>query len=144
LFASAVARIPGFLRQGFIDRRRMSTRIVSRILDSLATKPTAGWALRRGQLVHGAATPADYLDALRDYSLEGRAGAIRCPTFVCNAEDDDIGASAPQLVAELTCPHSFMTFASADGAGDHCEAGARSLFHAEAFGWLDALLRPTA
>jgi hypothetical protein len=60
---------------------------------------------------------------------------------VCNAEDDDIGASALQLVAALTCPERLVTFASADGAGDHSEAGARAAFQAVAFGWPDDVLR---
>jgi hypothetical protein len=74
-----------------------------RILRRVAQKPTAGWALRRGQLVHGMDDPLDYLVSLRDYSLAGRAEAITCPTFVCHAEGDDIGASAPRLAEALTC-----------------------------------------
>ena len=60
----------------------------------------------------------------------------------CNADERRIGASAPDLVARLTCPHEFVQFKAADGAGDHCEAAARSRYHAESFRWLDALLEP--
>jgi hypothetical protein len=90
-----------------------------------------------------AADPLVYLDALRDYSLVGSAEQITCPTFVCNADADDISASAPQLAAALRCPHEFHTFTAAEGAGDHCEAGARTLFHARAFAWLDGILQPS-
>ena len=76
--------------------------------------------------------------------MAGRAGQIQCPTFISNAEGDDISASAPQLAAALTCPKKFVTFTAAEGAGDHCEAGARTLFHARAFAWLDQLLQPGA
>jgi len=142
LFDAATARMPGWLRKGFVTRRTLPTAILARILRVMATKPTLGWALRRGQLVHGASTPIEYLEMLRDYSLRGRAEHIECPTFVCNAEGDDIGASAPELFAELTCAKRFETFRQSDGAGDHCEAGARARFHESCFGWLDSVLHP--
>jgi hypothetical protein len=62
--------------------------------------------------------------------------------LVCNADGDDISASAPELFATLTCPKELVTFTAAEGAGDHCEAGARTLYHARSFAWLDAILRP--
>jgi alpha-beta hydrolase superfamily lysophospholipase len=142
LFASALDRMPGPLAAGVKDGRPRPTAVLSRILRYLERQPTAGWALRRGQLAHGAASPVEYLNALRDYTLDGRAGQIRCPTFVCNAEGDEISASAPRLNDALTCPKEFVTFTKVQGAGDHCEAGARALYHARSFGWLDRVLRP--
>jgi hypothetical protein len=91
--------------------------------------------------VHGVEDPFEYLLALRDYSLKGRAETIACPTFVCSAETDDISASAPQLFDALTAEKEYVLFKSVDGAGDHCEAGARSLYHALSFGWLDGVLQ---
>jgi hypothetical protein len=44
--------------------------VLRRVLRILERKPTAGWALRRGQQVHGAADPIQYLRSLRDYSLK--------------------------------------------------------------------------
>ena len=102
LQASAVERIPGPLVAGLDPSNRLRGWLLARILDVLARKPTAGWALRRGQLVHGAASPIEYLRALAPYTLDGRAQHIACPMFVNNAEDDDIGASAPRLVAAST------------------------------------------
>jgi hypothetical protein len=83
-----------------------------------------------------------FADSLADYTLAGRADKITCPTWVCNAENDDIGASAPELVAALTVENEFVQFTAAEGAGDHCEQGARTLYHARSFGWLDAHLNP--
>ena len=122
LFDSAMERIPKPLAAGVLDNRRLSTSALSRILGILAAKPTAGWALRRGQLVHGASDPMAYLLALRDYSLKRRASEIVCPMFVCNAEGDDIGASAPLLFDALASDKEFVHFTLAEGAGDHCEA----------------------
>jgi hypothetical protein len=91
--------------------------------------------------VHGVSDPLEYILALRDYSLRGRAEKITCPTFVCNTETDTISASAPQLVDALTCEKEFVTVTAWEGAADHCESGARTLCHARSVGWLDAILR---
>jgi alpha-beta hydrolase superfamily lysophospholipase len=142
LFAAALRRIPAPLARGLTDGQPLATAVLRRVLQSLASKPTAGWALRRGQLVHGVSSPIDYLHALREYSLKDHAAQITCPTLVCDAEGDDISASAPQLAEALTCEKQYIHFTAAEGAGDHCEAGARTLYHARSFGWLDGLLRP--
>jgi hypothetical protein len=92
------------VQQGLVMRLR-------RILQMLARKPTAGWALRRGQLVHGVGSPMDYLRALRPYSLKDHASK-----------------------------NQYLHFTAAEGAGDHCEAGARTLYHARSFGWLGSIL----
>jgi pimeloyl-ACP methyl ester carboxylesterase len=142
LFSSALERIPGPLAAGLREGKKVSLRVLGQILKVLEAKPTAGWALRRGQLVHGVDDPIEYLLALREYSLQGRADKIRCPTFVCNAEGDDISTSAPRLFAELPGEKEYRLFTAAEGAGDHCEAGARTLFHEVSFAWLDRVLRP--
>lgn len=142
LYAAALERMPPPLAAGLRERRLWARIVAGAVLRVLARKPTAGWALRRGMLVDGAATLLGYLDSLRAFTLAGHAQLITCPTCVCNAEEDDIGASAPQLVDALQADNEFVRFRSADGAGDHCEQGARTLFHARAFGWLDGLLEP--
>ena len=140
MFAGALERMPERLADGLQAGKRSARFLLGMVLRNLAAKPTAGWSLRRGMLVHGVATPVAYIEALRDYSLVGHAERITCPTFVCNADADAISASAPKLAAALRCPHEFRTFTTAEGAGDHCEAGARTLFHARAFDWLDGVL----
>ena len=142
LFAAAVRRVPGPLAGGLTRPRSLARAALSRALRALASKPTAGWALRRGQFVHGVASPIDYLLALREYSLKDRAAQVTCPVLVCDAEGDDISASAPQLVEALRCEKQYIHFTAAEGAGDHCEAGARTLYHARSFAWLDNLLHP--
>jgi hypothetical protein len=39
-----------------------------------------------------------------------------------------------------TCDKTFSTFTAKEGAGEHCEVGARSLFNQRAFDWLDGVL----
>ncbi|GAA1864831.1 alpha/beta hydrolase family protein [Asanoa iriomotensis] len=144
LFDTALQRMPGPVARGFAEGRPSSTAFLRRALRGLERRPTAGWSLRRGQLVHGAADAVTYIDMLRDYTMKGRAGRITCPTLVCHAEGDPLGAQAPQLYDALTTRKQLITFTVAEGAGDHCEAGARTLFHARALGWLDSILRPAS
>ena len=100
---------------------------------------TAGWGLRRGLWTHGVKTPLEYLRLTEHYTLHGRVERIRCPTLVCSAENDEIGVTARKLFHMLTCEKAFITFAAADGAGAHCEAGARAQFNQRAFDWLDGV-----
>lgn len=140
LFEAARNRVPGFLRAGLTGQSPLAAAILRRIFDSMLRHPTRGWALRRGLLVHNVATPFDYFRVTRDYSLDGLAGKIICPSLICIAENDDIAAYAKVLFDALTCEKQFLTFTNAEGAGEHCEDGNRSLFHQRAFDWLDDVL----
>jgi hypothetical protein len=93
-------------------------------------KPTAGWAMRRNLMVHGLSDPLEYFRIAPQYSLKGIEGRIQCPTFVCSAEGDDLSTDARKLYDALTCPKQSYQFTGAEGAGQHCESGARALFHA--------------
>jgi pimeloyl-ACP methyl ester carboxylesterase len=140
LFEMAIDRIPHTLSARVREGLPSAEALLRPILTTLLQKPTGGWGLRRMQLVHGIDDPIDLVNALRDYTLAGRAENITCPTFVCNAEGDDISASAPQLVEALTCEKEFVTFTTEEGAGDHCEAAARGLYHARSFDWLNRVM----
>jgi hypothetical protein len=103
--------------------------------------PTAGWALRRALWVHGIDSPLAYVRLTPEYSLEGRVRQIKCPTLICRAAADEIGVTARRLYDGLVCDKAFIEFTRAEGAGAHCEAGARSVFNERAFDWLDAALK---
>jgi hypothetical protein len=78
-----------------------------------------------------------------DYTLKGIEHEIRCPTFVCNTDADNLGVNAPTLFRALTCPgKKYVQFRAAEGAGEHCESGARTALHQQAFDWLDEILAP--
>lgn len=142
LRAAFLDRLPEPLAARYRAGHRGARILLAGLLRAIARKPTAGWALRRGQVVHGVHGPLAYLDGLAGYTLAGHAAKITCPTWVCNAEGDGIGASAPQLVAALRSEKEFVHFTAAEGAADHCEQGARALYHARSFGWLDDRLDP--
>ncbi len=145
MFGSALDRMPKPIAKGYQAGHRMARAALAEILDSMAKKPTAGWGLRRGMVVHGVDSPLAYMDALRDYRLDGYVQTITCPTLVTHAEGDAIGASAPQTFDALTvADKELIRFTAAEGADDHCEAAARTLFDTRAFGWLDDRLHPAS
>jgi pimeloyl-ACP methyl ester carboxylesterase len=143
LFEASASRIPGFLAKQLPNGNPMLLKLLDRLTRGVMAKPTAGWALRRNLMVHGLTDPLAYFRMAPDYSLKGREGRIECPTFVCSAEGDDLSANAPRLFDELRCPKEYVQFAAADGGGEHCESGARTLFHQRAFDWLDGVLGNT-
>lgn len=70
--------------------------------------------------------------------MEGVADKIKCPTLVCEAEDDQFFAGQPQqLYGALTCPKSYKKFTDYEGTGEHCHYGALLLFQHHLFNWLD-------
>jgi pimeloyl-ACP methyl ester carboxylesterase len=137
------SRLPPFLARALPDRKPLLLTLLDAILRRRLGHPTAGWGLRRCLWVHGVKTPLDYLKLTSAYSVAERARDIRCPTLVCQAEGDEIGITARPLYDALTCEKDFVTFTAAEGAGAHCETGARSLFNQRAFDWLDAVLTPS-
>lgn len=142
LYEAFLTRLPPPVRTQFEAGDQKTRTEIGAMLQQVTAQPTAGWALRRALLVNGAPDVLTLVDTFRGYTLREAAPRIACPTFVCNAEGDPVSASAPELVAALTCPHEFVTFTVAEGAGQHCEQAAHPLFHARAFGWLDAILKP--
>jgi predicted alpha/beta-fold hydrolase len=113
--------------------------VLQPIFDHVMSNPTSAWPFKRGLWVHGVDTLFDLLHIYTQYSLVDVAQQITCPTLVCQAESDPVAALAPQLYEALTCPKRFVLFTNEEGAGEHCEAGARSLFDQRAFDWLDAI-----
>ncbi len=143
LFQATASRLPGPLAAQLPNGRPVLLRVLDRIARWVMDKPTAGWALRRNLLVHDLTSPLEYFRMAPQYSLRGIEGEIRCPTFVCNTDTDDLGINAPTLFAALTCPDKrYVQFTAVEGAGEHCESGARTTFHQHAFDWLDEILTP--
>jgi pimeloyl-ACP methyl ester carboxylesterase len=140
LFDEFKSRLPAFIARELPQGNRLVLSLLSFILDRRMRHPTAGWGLRRGLWVHGVDSPLAYVRLTQDYTLEGRVEQIRCPTLICSAENDEIGVTAKKLYAALTCKKACITFTAKEGAGEHCEAGARSLFNQRVFDWLDSVL----
>ncbi|GAA0955395.1 alpha/beta hydrolase family protein [Actinocorallia libanotica] len=103
------------------------------------------WELvQRGQWVHGAATPAEYLLDLARYNISEVVEDIACPTFVAATEADRLSVRAGTFFARLRCPKTLKAFTRAEGAAGHCELWNRSRFTQQAFDWLSETLRHPA
>ena len=58
----------------------------------------------------------------------------------CFRRHPQIDADATELYEALRCPKLLIRFTDEEGAGDHCEALARSVLHQRTFDWLDEVL----
>jgi pimeloyl-ACP methyl ester carboxylesterase len=140
VFDAVARRLPGFLARQLPGGSPTPLRLLDRLVRAVMSKPTAGWAMRRNLMVHGLIDPLDYFRIAPQYSLKGIEDRIQCPTLVCSAEGDDLSIDAEKLYDALACPKQYYRFTAAEGAGQHCESGARTLFHAVAYDWLDRVL----
>ncbi len=140
LFDASASRLPALLARQLPNGNPFLLAVLDRVLKGVITKPTMGWALRRNLLVHALENPLAFFRIAPAYSLKGREHLIKCPTFVCSAEHDDLSVNAPRLYDALVCEKAYVQFKTADGAGEHCESGARTAFHQRVFAWLDAVL----
>ncbi|MGA2737809.1 MAG: alpha/beta fold hydrolase [Bryobacteraceae bacterium] len=140
LFEEFKSRVPVFIARELPNGKPFVLALLKLIMARKMRHTTAGWGIRRGLWVHGVKTPLEYMKLTQNYTLEGRAKQIRCPTLICSAENDEIGVTARKLYGALSCEKTFAAFTAKEGAGEHCEAGARCLFNQRAFDWLDAVL----
>ena len=105
---------------------------------AIRENPQLNWSfVQRGLWVHGVDTLTDYLRVCIAFRLSDRVGAISCPTLITAAENDPVAAFAGHLYDALTCPKTLIRFTAAEGAGDHCEVSARSVYFQRAYDWLD-------
>lgn len=140
LLEEARTRLPQALGRQLPDGSRLALEAIDALIRTRLNHPTKGWAIRRCMWVHGVDRPIDYLRLTAQYTLEGRVERIHCPTLIASAECDAIGVTAGKLFDRLVCRKAFQRFSAAEGAGAHCESGARALFNQRAFDWLDPLL----
>jgi len=114
--------------------------VLEPFFNRLQENTTRRFILGRGMWVHGATTPWEYFKKFEAYSLAGVAKNIQCPTFVDEAEKDRRRGGGKDLYDALQCFKQYVLFAANEGAGEHCEAGAREVFFQKMFDWLDSIL----
>jgi dienelactone hydrolase len=88
-------------------------------------------------VAHGIDSPAEYVRAMKDYSVADRAGEIRCPSWIASQADDD---QAQRLYDAIPGNKHREIFTEQQGAFGHCEGSATAQFNQRCFDWLDAVL----
>ncbi|MEU9102606.1 alpha/beta fold hydrolase [Streptomyces sp. NPDC048361] len=144
---TSVRNIPGTREEAEQLLRAQSAPELDAAMAQLMTKdPIARWAINHGMYVMGVDTPRAFNASYLDYTLAGGiAEQIRCPTLVCDAEEDMFFKGQPeQLYDHLICPKTLMVFTAEEGAGAHCHPGAMRLSQARIYDWLDTTLKATA
>ncbi|NGN63518.1 alpha/beta hydrolase [Streptomyces sp. A7024] len=140
-FSDAVlASLPDFLADWVREERDDVSTPVIGLLQLLSTQ--ARWGARNGMWTFGAASTQEWLRMLAPYTLDGVAERIGCPTLVLDAENDQFfRGEARRVYDALRCEKEFLSFAHAEGSGEHCHEGAHQVFHQRLFDWLDTRLK---
>jgi len=140
-FADAAHRMAGpeimkLLSDGLETSDTKANALIKEIMNSRtnAFGPAFSW----GMWVFGKDSPADALRAFAPYTLEGYAPLITCPTLVLDGQNDPGDAS--RLYEALRCQKTYHLFTTAEGGGEHCQAGTMSRLHQVVFDWLDSVL----
>lgn len=128
----------GATREQAANLGEMDQSLIDRMAHVVANERRLRWSvIQRGYWVHGVDNLRDYLRAAEEFTMEGRAENIRCPTLLTLAEADPLSASAPSFFDALRCPKTLLRFTTAEGAGGHVEMMNRSLLNRRALDWLD-------
>lgn len=95
--------------------------------------------------VHGVDDAVSLFKAWKEYRLVNIAKDIKCPTLVCDSENEPLSTGqAKELFDALQCPKEYFLFKNSEGAGEHCAAGALSLCEQKIFDWLEDSLKKEA
>lgn len=135
LFEMAMSRMPQELRDQIIaDDPAVDATFAGMMRDD-----DARFFFASRMRVFGAKTLREMFRMWRNYTLNGRAEQITCPTLVCDNAEDPAASQARQLYDALTSPKEYIRFTE-EAAGGHCEGGAQVLFSRRIYDWLDDTL----
>ncbi|TCL74690.1 alpha/beta fold hydrolase [Rhizobium sp. BK251] len=119
----------------------LDQQVLDRMMEVVSSNRKLYWTfVQRGYWVHGVDNLRDYLRSAEQFTMEDRIETMTCLTLVTQAESDPLSEEALTFFDRLRCPKTLLRFATAEGAGDHCEMGNRSLLNRRALDWLDATL----
>jgi hypothetical protein len=109
--------------------------------EMMKTNTELRWATNNGMYTFKASSPADWWVKASEYTMEGIADEIKCPTLVIDGEHEvNFTGEARKLYDALTCPKTWMLFTAEEGAEEHCQVGAALLAHQRIFDWLEETL----
>lgn len=99
------------------------------------------WKIFQGIYVFGLKTPAEFVLAASEFHLKNIAEKIECPTLIIDSDTDGlIDSQAGPLFDHLTCKKNYMLFSAKDGAGSHCQCGAKLIGNERILDWIEDVL----
>lgn len=105
---------------------------------ALESSAAAQWWFRDATWKHGAASPADLMHKLRDFTNVPIVEQIRCKTLVMDSVDEEFSVGQGQLLFDaLRCPKHYMLFDAQDTGQLHCQTAALAVAEQRMFDWLD-------
>lgn len=120
------------LDQSFLDR----------LMHIVLSDRRMRWSVvQRGFWVNGTDDLRSYLRSIESFTLRGRVEQIRCPMLLTMAENDALAVGTQALYDQLRCKKALLRFTAAEGAGDHCEMGNRSILNDRVLDWLDDVMK---
>ena len=140
LHAAVLDQAPKFARRRMEKGDTPLVNAASRVMMRFDT--TKRWSLTHGMWTYGASSPGEFIQMSADYTLEGVADKITCPTLVLDSEEDHFfPGQASKVYEALTGPKKYILFTAKEGAEEHCQVGATVLTHQRVFDWLDETLK---
>lgn len=130
-------------REGLINFANTNAdRFNQAMYEEMKINSKARWAISHGMYVFGVKTPAELVLKGEKFCLEGIAEKIKCPTLIIDAEKDGLlGGQAKPLYEKLICKKDYIMFTSEDGAGFHCQVGAKLIGNERIFNWIETTLK---
>lgn len=120
---------------------QLDAHTLAQISQAISQDPGLKWKVfQRGFWTHGVDNLSDFLATAEQFTMDGRASAITCPTLITQAEHDLLATGAQAFFDQLQCPKTLIRFSAAEGAGMHCEMKSRSILNRRVLDWLDETL----
>lgn len=94
------------------------------------------WGLVDSMWHHGVQTPADLMNEIRRYRLDGLEKQITAKTLVVDAEAEERG-QAWELYEALDTDKDYLLFTAEEAAQFHVQPGATAIGSARIFDWLE-------
>ena len=91
----------------------------------------------------GAKTVGDFLRMQPDYTLEGHAALIRCPTLVVDCAGD-FASQGDKLYAALNCEKTLLKLDAESGAAGHCGGLGQLVWERAVYDWIETVWRGAA
>lgn len=116
--------------------------VLDQVFGQFLADPMLARKFKYKMWVHGVETAIDLLKAWTRYSLIDSASNISCPTLVVDGENEPFShGQAKQLFDALTCRKEYLLSQNADGAGEHCGAGALIQTNQRIFNYIEETLK---